>query len=92
MPGIELRWPHKDRVLYEVPAKGAGKPVYYGDPGTPDWPDHRPLLRVSTHGEPDADPNLLIQGDNLVGLQALLDEGMARKFRCICIDPPYNTG
>ena len=92
MPGIELNWPNKNRVLYEVPQRGQGKPTYYGDPGTPSWPDHRPLLRVSTHGDPDADPNRLIQGDNLVGLQALLDEGMGRRFKCICIDPPYNTG
>lgn len=92
MPGIELNWPNKTRVLYEVPQRGQGKPTYYGDPGTPSWPDHRPLLRVSTHGDPDADPNRLIQGDNLVGLQALLDEGMGRRFKCICIDPPYNTG
>lgn len=92
MPGIELRWPRKSRVLYQVPTKGAGKPVYYGDPGTPHWPDHRPLLRVSVHGEAGPDPNRLIQGDNLVGLQALIDAGMAGRFRCICIDPPYNTG
>ena len=92
MPGIELNWPNKNRVLYEVPQRGQGKPIYYGDPGTPSWPDHRPLLRVSTHGDPEADPNRLIQGDNLVGLQALLDEGMGRRFKCIYIDPPFNTG
>ncbi len=93
MPGIELNWPNKDRVLYEIPQRGSQhKPRYYGDEGTPPWPDHRPLLPVSPHGEPDADPNRLIQGDNLVGLQALLDEGMGGKFQCICIDPPYNTG
>ena len=92
MPGIELNWPNKNRVLYEVPQRGQSKPTYYGDPDTPSWPDHRPLLRVSTHGDPDADPNRLIQGDNLVGLQALLDEGMGRRFKCIYIDPPFNTG
>lgn len=92
MPGIELNWPNKNRVLYEVPQRGQGKPVYYGDLSTPSWPDHRPLLRRSTHGAPDPDPNRLIKGDNLVGLQALLDEGMGRRFKCICIDPPYNTG
>lgn len=93
MPGIELNWPNKDRVLYEIPQRGSQhKPRYYGDEGTPPWPDHRPLLPVSAHGEPDADPNRLIQGDNLVGLQALLDEGMGGKFQCIYIDPPFNTG
>ncbi len=93
MPGIELTWPNKGRVLYRVPQRGEmHKPVYYGDPGTPPWPDHRPLLRRSSHGDHDADPNRLIQGDNLVGLQALLDEGMAGRFQCIYIDPPFNTG
>lgn len=93
MPGIELVWPNKHRVLYEIPQRGsAHKPRYYGDPDTPPWPDHRPLLPVSTHGEPDGDLNRLIQGDNLLGLQALLDEGMRGKFSCIYIDPPFNTG
>jgi adenine-specific DNA-methyltransferase len=96
MPGIELVWPNKDRILYKVPQQSEGpnaKPVYYDDPGAPSWPDHRPLRRLSSHGDPDReDPNRLIQGDNLVALQALLDQGMAGKFRCVCIDPPYNTG
>ncbi|MBA4032943.1 MAG: hypothetical protein C0478_18910, partial [Planctomyces sp.] len=35
--------------------------------------------------------NLLIQGDNLVALKALLPY-YAGKVKCIYIDPPYNTG
>lgn len=92
MPSIELNWPNKNRVLYEVPQRGQDKPIYYGDPGTPPLPDYRPFLRVSTQSDLDADPNRLIQGDNLVGLQALLDGGMGRRFECICIDLPFNTG
>jgi len=39
----------------------------------------------------DADtPNMLIQGDNLEALKALLPY-YAGRVRCICIDPPYNT-
>ena len=34
--------------------------------------------------------NLLIQGDNLLGLKALERE-FTGKIRCIYIDPPYNT-
>ncbi len=35
--------------------------------------------------------NLIIHGDNLKGLKALLPL-FARKVKCVCIDPPYNTG
>ncbi len=35
--------------------------------------------------------NLIIQGDNLKALKALLPT-YAGKIKCICIDPPYNTG
>jgi adenine-specific DNA-methyltransferase len=35
--------------------------------------------------------NLIIHGDNLKGLKALLPL-YAGKVKCVCIDPPYNTG
>lgn len=35
-------------------------------------------------------PNLLIQGDNLEALKALLPL-YAGRIKCIYIDPPYNT-
>ncbi len=38
-----------------------------------------------------ASGNLLVQGDNLLALAALLPE-FAGQVRCIYIDPPYNTG
>jgi len=41
-------------------------------------------------GDPDAG-NLLVEGDNLVALKALLPY-YAGKAKCIYIDPPYNTG
>jgi len=41
-------------------------------------------------GNPDAG-NLLIEGDNLIALKALLPY-YAGKVKCIYIDPPYNTG
>jgi len=41
-------------------------------------------------GDPDSG-NLLVQGDNLLALKALLPY-YAGKVRCIYIDPPYNTG
>ena len=35
--------------------------------------------------------NLLVIGDNLLGLKALEQE-FAGRVKCIFIDPPYNTG
>lgn len=35
--------------------------------------------------------NLIVQGDNLIALKALLPH-YAGQVKCICIDPPYNTG
>ena len=35
--------------------------------------------------------NLIIQGDNLLALKALLPE-YAGKVKCLYVDPPYNTG
>ncbi len=43
----------------------------------------------SAHGAPSAE-NLLIQGDNLVALKALVPL-YRRSIRCVYIDPPYNT-
>ncbi len=46
--------------------------------------------RKLSAGDPDAG-NLLVQGDNLLALKALLPY-YAGKVKCIYIDPPYNTG
>lgn len=43
-----------------------------------------------SYGDPDAG-NLLVQGDNLEALKALLPY-YAGEVKCIYIDPPYNTG
>jgi site-specific DNA-methyltransferase (adenine-specific)/adenine-specific DNA-methyltransferase len=42
-------------------------------------------------GAADPQPNLLVQGDNLLALKALLPY-YAGQVKCIYIDPPYNTG
>lgn len=41
-------------------------------------------------GDPDSG-NLLVQGDNLEALKALLPY-YSGQVKCIYIDPPYNTG
>ena len=54
---------------------------------------YRPLLPHpdKSIGEPALNGNLIIQGDNLHALKALLPL-YADKVDCIFIDPPYNTG
>jgi len=42
-------------------------------------------------GDNQGDGNLIVQGDNLHALKALLPK-YAGKVKCIYIDPPYNTG
>lgn len=49
-----------------------------------------PALSVGQEGGVGSG-NLLVQGDNLVALKALLPY-YAGKVKCIYIDPPYNTG
>ena len=53
----------------------------------------RPLVMEAGKGigEPSLDGNLIIHGDNLHALKALLPF-YAGKVDCIFIDPPYNTG
>lgn len=49
------------------------------------------LRRESTYGDiADATENLIIQGDNLLALKALLPF-YAGQVKCVFIDPPYNT-
>ncbi|MBK5964038.1 site-specific DNA-methyltransferase [Thiocystis minor] len=54
---------------------------------------HRPLIPQpgKSIGEPRLDGNLIVHGDNLHALKALLPM-YAGRVDCIFIDPPYNTG
>ncbi|MDO8683410.1 MAG: site-specific DNA-methyltransferase [Armatimonadota bacterium] len=47
--------------------------------------------KLSLTDSPCLDGNLIIEGDNLLALKALLPTH-AGKVKCIYIDPPYNTG
>jgi len=54
--------------------------------------ESRPLREVPDLACGEADSgNLIIQGDNLLVLKALLPE-YAGKVKCLYVDPPYNTG
>jgi adenine-specific DNA-methyltransferase len=46
---------------------------------------------LTDKAKPNMDDNLIIHGDNLHALKALLPR-YAGKVKCIYIDPPYNTG
>lgn len=43
------------------------------------------------HAEDNGSENMIIHGDNLEALKALLPQ-YEGKVKCIYIDPPYNTG
>jgi adenine-specific DNA-methyltransferase len=50
-----------------------------------------PVKKAGTSKSPTLDDNLVIHGDNLKALKALLPTH-AGKAKCVYIDPPYNTG
>ena len=52
---------------------------------------HDPDRSLGSENEPLGTGNLLIEGDNLIALKALLPY-YAGRVKCIYIDPPYNTG
>jgi len=43
-----------------------------------------------SYGDKDTE-NMIIHGDNLLALKALLPE-FEGKVKCVCVDPPFNTG
>ena len=51
----------------------------------------RKLSLLPKGQKPSLDANLIIEGDNLLALKALLPTH-AGKIKCVYIDPPYNTG
>jgi adenine-specific DNA-methyltransferase len=50
-----------------------------------------PIEEVSVTDKVSLQDNLIIHGDNLVALKALLPQ-FREQVKCIYIDPPYNTG
>jgi adenine-specific DNA-methyltransferase len=62
--------------------------------GKGEEPQLEPRLLIEdpdkSYGEAGSE-NMLIHGDNLLAIKALEQE-YAGKVKCVCIDPPYNTG
>ena len=54
-------------------------------------PDPEHSHHAETRRPGDLFDNVLIHGDNLLALKAL-EADYAGKVKCVCIDPPYNTG
>jgi adenine-specific DNA-methyltransferase len=75
---LELTWIGKDERPRLEPR------ILLEDPAL----SHHAAARVS---ENDIFDNQLIFGDNLLALKALEQE-FSGKIKCVCIDPPYNTG
>ena len=78
MPTLE--WIGKDKVVnhhQEVPSRVLERQYSYDEAGQ--------------HAEDNGSENMIIHGDNLEALKALLPQ-YEGKVKCIYIDPPYNTG
>ena len=78
MPTLE--WIGKDKVVnhhQEVPYRVLERQYNYDEAGQ--------------HAEDNGSKNMIIHGDNLEALKALLPQ-YEGKVKCIYIDPPYNTG
>jgi adenine-specific DNA-methyltransferase len=71
---LELMWPDKEKIASPEPRVLLEKEVF----------------QSSLKGQKGSKDNLLIYGDNLLGLKAL-ERDYAGKVKCIYIDPPYNT-
>ena len=78
MPTLE--WIGKDKVVnhhQEVPYRVLERQYSFDETGQ--------------HAEDNGSENMIIHGDNLEALKALLPQ-YEGKIKCIYIDPPYNTG
>ncbi|MBU0569620.1 site-specific DNA-methyltransferase [Patescibacteria group bacterium] len=84
---LELNWANKDKSLYYDPNK---KEYLWVDKKDPRVSEPRIFLHKATYGDKNSE-NMLIKGDNLLALKALLQD-FRNRVKLIYIDPPYNTG
>src|SRR3989338_10832690 len=68
-----------------------GKPTVQNHHLTVPYHELIPQPKKSAAKKVSLDDNLIIHGDNLICLKALIPT-YAGKVKCIYIDPPYNTG
>ena len=84
---LELTWYNKDKSLYYDPDK---KEYLWVNKKDPRVSEPRILLEKAVFGDPNSE-NILIKGDNLLALKALLSD-YENTIKLIYIDPPFNTG
>lgn len=84
---LELQWTNKNKALYYDPSTGKYEWVDKKDPRVS---EPRILVEKQRFGDKDSE-NILIKGDNLLALKALLQD-YQNSIKLIYIDPPYNTG
>ncbi len=84
---LELNWYNKDKSLFYDPDK---KEYLWVDKKDPRVSEPRILLEKSSCGE-SRSKNMLIKGDNLLALKALVPD-FQNSIKLIYIDPPFNTG
>jgi adenine-specific DNA-methyltransferase len=68
-----------------------GKPLVQNHHLVVPFSEMDPVKKLGTSKTPSLHDNLIIEGDNLKALKALLP-AYHGKVKCIYIDPPYNTG
>ena len=88
-----LHWIGKEKVINhhrDVPFRTLEHKYHYPTPPVETGlrPVSTPIWHTQTN---DVSGNKIIHGDNLEALKSLLPEYEGR-IKCICIDPPYNTG
>ncbi|XWW48531.1 site-specific DNA-methyltransferase (plasmid) [Fibrella sp. USSR17] len=87
-----LHWIGKEKVInhhHDVPYRVLDKQYTFS---AEEKPVNEPeIFGKENKTQPKNPSNLIIHGDNLEALKALLPQ-YAGKVKCIYIDPPYNTG
>jgi len=93
---LELTWIGKGeepklepRILIEQPEYSYWAGKEQGKPAP--WGIKKSGESINQQNQSSDNCNMLIHGDNLLALKAL-EQDYAGKVKCICIDPPYNTG
>ncbi len=84
---LELQWTNKNKALYYDPTS---KKYEWVDKKDPRVSEPRILIEKKLYGDKNTE-NILIKGDNLLGLKALLQD-YQNSVKLIYIDPPFNTG
>ena len=84
---LELQWTNKNKALYYDPTS---KKYEWVDKKDPRVSEPRILIEKKLYGDKNTE-NILIKGDNLLALKALIQD-YQNSIKLIYIDPPFNTG